>query len=172
MCIWCKGRANNTTQINTTYNTGFGILPLLSKGVILGTVRWHIQGLTYILILYNWYYIYIHVYKEHMCMWRKGRGNNTYTLTARGSWQQEIRYTAIDGWHNVNAVSCSACPGVSDQPIKLFKTGCAPGARWARACHGIMKGPIWNHSGRLVRAPHNSKKLDLIRYTAMDSFDM
>ena len=115
MCIWCKGRANNTTQINTTYNTGFGILPLLSKGVILGTVRWHIQGLTYILILYNWFYIYIyiHVYKEHMCIWRKGRGNNTYTLTARGSWQQEIRYTAIDGWHNVNAVSCSACPGVS-----------------------------------------------------------
>ena len=61
MCIWCKGRANNTTQINTTYNTGFGVLPLLSKGVIAGTVRWHIQGLTYILILYNWYYIYIYI---------------------------------------------------------------------------------------------------------------
>ena len=68
-------------------------------------------------------YIYIYVYKEHMCIWRKGRGNNTYTSTAPGSWQQEIRYTAKNGWHNVNAVWCSACPGVSDQPIELFKTG-------------------------------------------------
>ena len=33
-----------------------------------------------------------------------------------------------------------------------------------------MKVPIWNHSGRFVRAPHNSKKLDLIRYTAIDSW--
>ena len=70
---------------------------------------------------------------------------------ARSSKQQEVGLNPV---HSQRQLTCRAVT----RRARMARA--SRGARWAHACHVIMKGPIWNHSGRLVRAPQKSKKLD------------